>query len=179
MALGATIYKTQVAFSNFVTHYYDDFNLTMAMHPSENEHRMMSRLCAYLFFASPELQFTKGLSTTDEPELWKKNFADEIELWIELGEPDEKRLRQAAGKSDSVVAIAYHENTYEKWFDKIKGKFIYNDKVSLYYLNVFENGPIEKLAEKSMRLSCTVDEGNEMYLGNDNERVGIRLEKLL
>lgn len=178
MALGATIFKMQVAFSNFVTHLYEDYNLTLAMHPSENESRMMYRLCSFLFFAHPDLQFTKGLSTTEEPELWRKNYAGEIEHWVELGEPDEKRLRQACGKSQQVSAIAYNEATYEKWFQKIKGKFIYNEKVSLYYLDVFENGPLEKLTEKSMRLSCTIDEGNEMYLGNDHERVGIRLIQL-
>lgn len=178
MALGATIFKTQIAFSNFVTHDYKDFNLTMAMHPSENEERMMYRLCSYLFFHQDNLEFTKGLSTTEEPELWSKNYGGEIEHWIELGEPDEKRLRQAAGKSHQVSAVSYHESTFEKWHQKIKGKFIFNDKVSLFYLDVFENGPLEKLTEKSMKLSCTIDEGQEMYLGNDHERVGIRLIEL-
>jgi uncharacterized protein YaeQ len=181
MALGAKIFKAQIAFSNFVTHQYDDINLTMAMHPSENEGRMMARLATYLFFIDAEnrLEFTKGLSTSEEPEIWSKNFASEIEHWIELGEPDEKRLRQAAGKSQNVAAVAYHASTYEKWFDKVKGKFIYNDKVGLYFLDVFENGPLDNIVEKSMRLSCTIDEGQEMYLGNDDQRIGVRLKKLL
>lgn len=181
MALGATIFKVQIAFSNFVTHHYDDLSFTMAMHPSENESRLMARLATYLFFIDAEnnLEFSKGLSTTEEPEMWSKNFASEIDHWIELGEPDEKRLRQASGKSHRVSAVAYHDNTYEKWFDKVKGKFIYNDKVGLYFLEVFENGPLDKIVEKSMRLSCTIDEGQEMYLGNDEQRIGVRLKKLL
>lgn len=180
MALGATIYKAHIAFSNFVSHHYCDLNLTMAMHPSENESRLMTRLVTYLFFcrAQTDLKFTKGLSATEEPEIWSKNFAGDIEHWIELGEPDEKRLRQASGKSDRVSAVAYNENTYEKWFEKVKGKFIFNQKVEMFYLEVFENGPLDKITEKSMRLSCTIDDGQEMYLSNDNERIGIRLKKL-
>lgn len=174
MAIGATIYKTDVTLSNFNSHYYDDYKLTLAMHPSENESRMMYRLISFLYCAHPDLEFTKGLSTTDEPELWRKNYGGEIEHWIELGEPDEKRIRQACGKSDKVTIFTYNENTYSAYFEKIKGKFIYQDKVEFFHLHVFENGPVDKIVEKSMRLSCTIEE-NELFLGNDSERIGLKI----
>ena len=40
MALGSTIYKIDINLSNFNTHYYEDFKLTIAKHPSENESRV-------------------------------------------------------------------------------------------------------------------------------------------
>lgn len=174
MALGATIYKVDITLSNMNSHYYRDFNLTMAKHPSESEERMMYRLLAFLYSAHDDLEFTKGLSSTDEPELWQKNYSGEIVQWVELGEPDEKRIRQAAGKSEGVsVFTSQNIETVDKWFNKIKNK-IPKDKVKIHHLNVNENGPVDRFVERGMKLSCMID-GNQMFLGNDYERIGIEV----
>ncbi|MBT3584735.1 MAG: YaeQ family protein [Halobacteriovoraceae bacterium] len=174
MAIGASIYKVNINLSNFNTHYYEDFNLTLAKHPSENEARMMYRLLAFLYCAHSDLQFTKGLSTPSEPELWQKSFSGEILHWIELGMPDEKRIRQASGKSLKVSIFTYHPGKAKEWHEKIKGKLIQNNKVSIHHFNVVENGPIDKFVCKGMRLSCTIED-NHMYLGDDNQRIGIEV----
>jgi uncharacterized protein YaeQ len=174
MAIGASIYKADINLSNLNTHLYKDFNLTMAKHPSENESRMMFRLLAFLFCAHEDLEFTKGLSTTDEPELWQKNHSGEIVHWIELGLPEAKRLREACGKSQSVTVFTYHKNKAEEWIKKVKKDFCNNEKLKIFHLETIENGPIEKLASKHVRLSCLIEE-QVMYLGNDIERVGIEI----
>jgi uncharacterized protein YaeQ len=179
MALSSTIYKADITLADLNTHKYEDLNLTMAMHPSENESRMMYRLVAFLHSAHPDLEFTKGLSSTNEPELWQKGLQGEIKHWIELGEPDEKRIRQACGKSEMVSIFTTKINTATTWYDKIKSK-IPLEKVNIYFIDIFENGPIEKIVSKSMRLSCTIEE-THMYLGDDHQRIGIEiltLEKL-
>jgi uncharacterized protein YaeQ len=176
MAKGATIYKVNVSLSNFNTHYYQDFNLTLAKHPSENETRMMFRLLAYLYCANEKLEFTKGLSEQDEPEIWLKDFSGDILHWIELGQVEEKRIKQATSRSQKVTIFTYHQNKALEWFEKIQGKVCTNDKLEIFHLNIFENGPIEKITEKTMRLSCTIDD-NHMYLGNDIERIGIEVVK--
>ncbi len=174
MAISASIYKINISLSNFNTHYYDDFNLTIARHPSENEARMMYRLLAFLYCAHKDLEFTKGLSSTDEPELWQKDLSGEIIHWVELGQADEKLIRQACGKSQKMSIFTYHQNKSEEWFDKIKGKVIMNKKLRIYHFDVEENGPIDKFVNKSMKLSCTIED-NHMYLGNEDERIGIRV----
>jgi len=174
MAISATIYKVNLNISNFNTHYYEDFNLTMAMHPSENESRMMYRLLAFIYSAHEKLELTKGLSDSDMPEIWQKDYTGDIVHWIDLGQPDEKRIRQACGKSQNVSIFTYHERKGQDWFDKIKGQLINNSKLKIYHLKIIENGPIEKMVEKSMRLSCTIED-NIMHLGNDHERVGIEV----
>jgi uncharacterized protein YaeQ len=174
MALSSTIYKADITLADLNTHNYDDLNLTMAMHPSENEARMMYRLVAYLYCAHPDLEFTKGLSSTSEPELWQKGLQGEIIHWIELGQPDEKRIRQACGKSQLVSIFTTKENTASAWFEQIKNK-IPLDKVNIYYIDIFDNGPIDKIVNKSMRLSCTIEE-DQMFLGNDDQRVGIEVK---
>lgn len=97
MAIGASIYKVDLNFSDFNTHNYQDFNLTMAKHPSENEARLMNRLVAFCSCAHEDLEFTKGLSTQEEPELWQKDLTGDILHWIELGQPDEKRINRQLG----------------------------------------------------------------------------------
>lgn len=62
----------------------------------------MVRVLAFALNASDSLQFTRGLSTDDEPELWQKSLSDEIELWIEVGQPDESRLRKACNRAARV-----------------------------------------------------------------------------
>jgi uncharacterized protein YaeQ len=176
MALGASIFKVNLSTSNFNTHYYQDLNLTLAKHPSENEARMMYRLLAFVFCAHENLEFTKGLSNVEEPELWQKSLTGEILHWIELGLPDEKRIRQAAGKSGKVSIFTYHQKKALEWLPKIKEKFSSNKKVNTYHFEVVENGPIDKFVTKNMNLSCTIEDGL-MYLGNDDERIGVQVTK--
>tara|TARA_R110002072_G_scaffold534_6_gene4006 strand:- start:179115 stop:179657 length:543 start_codon:yes stop_codon:yes gene_type:complete len=174
MALGSTIYKVDINLSNFNTHYYQDFNLTMAKHPSEDEARMMYRLLAFLYCAHEDLKFTRGLSTTEEPELWQKDYTGQIIQWIDMGLPDLKRIRQACGKSQSVKVFTYHQNKAQEWYQKNKSDFEKNKKLEVYHFNVNENGPIDKFVKKSMVLSCIIEESH-MYLSNDNERIGIEI----
>src|SRR5680860_958910 len=111
MALKATIFKATLNIADMDRHYYADHQLTLAQHPSENDERMMIRLLAFALNAREGLEFTKGLSTDDEPELWQKSLSDEIELWIELGLPDESRLRKACNRSKQVILYTPYGGT--------------------------------------------------------------------
>jgi len=95
MALKSTIYKADCQIADFDRDYYQPHNLIIALHPSETEERMMARLLAFVLNAHEHLQFTKGLSSEDEPDLWQKSLTDNVELWIDVGMPDEKRIRKA------------------------------------------------------------------------------------
>jgi uncharacterized protein YaeQ len=176
MALGSTIYKANINLSNFNTNYYKDFNLTLAKHPSENESRLMFRLLAFLHSAHEDLEFTRGLSNTEEPELWQKNYSGEILLWVELGTPELKRIRQACGKSHLVKIYTYQVGKSKEWYEKIKGQLLQNDKVEIYHFEVLENGPLESLVNSSMRLSCIIEE-DQIYLGDDERRVTISVTR--
>jgi uncharacterized protein YaeQ len=111
MALNSTIYKVELQISDMDRHYYATHALTLARHPSETEERLMVRLLAFALYADDRLEFGKGISDEDEPALWRKAYTDEIELWIELGQPDETRIRKACGRSRQVVVINYGGNT--------------------------------------------------------------------
>ena len=92
MALKSTVYKADLHIADMDRQYYQQHSLTLARHPSETEERLMVRLLAFVLHAAERLEFGQGLSTDDEPDLWLKDLTGAIELWIDVGLPDEGRL---------------------------------------------------------------------------------------
>ncbi len=105
MALKATIYKATVNVADLDRNQFLDASLTLARHPSETQERMMLRLLAWLKYADERLQFTRGLCADDEPEAWLRNDHLGIDLWIELGLPDERRIKKACTQAAEVALL--------------------------------------------------------------------------
>jgi len=103
MALNATIFKAVLQIADMDRNYYRDHALTIARHPSETDERMMVRLLAFVLHAHEALSFGKGLSADGEPDLWQKDLTGAIELWIDVGQPDEKSIRKACGRAKQVT----------------------------------------------------------------------------
>jgi len=89
-------------------HYYETHNLTVAKHPSETDERLMVRILAFALNAHEQLEFTRGISTDDEPDIWQKSLSGELELWVALGQPGEKIVRQSCGRSNEVITYCAH-----------------------------------------------------------------------
>ena len=121
MALKATVFKAQLSLSDMDRNLYQDFSHP-GPSPSETDERMMIRLVAFAWHAAERLEFTKGLSADDEPELWRKNYSDEIELWIELGQPDERRLKKACNRSRHVVLYLYGGTWHQRLVEAEPGQ---------------------------------------------------------
>ena len=100
MAQNATIYKVELSVSDMDRHYYETHKLTVAKHPSATDERLMVRIVAFALNAHERLEMTKGLSTDDEPDIWQKSLSGELDLWVALGLPSEKVMRQSSGKAD-------------------------------------------------------------------------------
>lgn len=160
MALKATIYKADLEVSDLGRNLYQTYALTVAKHPSETAERMMVRLIAFALYADEELTFTRGLSTDSEPELWKKSPSGEIELWIELGQPDEKRIRKACGKARQVVIVAYGAHKAEPWWQKNKEALGRCDNLTVLYLPLPGGADLDAMVRRSMALQATIDDGN-------------------
>lgn len=118
MAVKATVFKAELQISDMDRHYYQAHALTLAQHPSETEERLMARLVAFALNASPTLAFGKGISTDDEPDLWQKDLTGVIDLWIEIGQPDEQRIRKACGRSGQVIVYTFSGRGAGIWWDK-------------------------------------------------------------
>jgi uncharacterized protein YaeQ len=159
MAIKATIFKAQLNIADMDRHYYGDHTLTIARHPSENDERMMVRLLAFALNASDTLAFTRGISSDDEPDLWQKNLNGEIELWIELGQPDEKRIRKACARAAQVIIYTYQPRSAAIWWQQLQGKLERFDNLRLVHLPDDCAAQLALLAARTMQLQCTIQDG--------------------
>lgn len=172
MALRSSIFKASVSLSNLNTNYYDDLNFTIALHPSETEERMMYRLLAFLYCAHERLEFTEGLNNPDLPDIWQKDLTGQIEHWIDLGWPEEKRIKKASGQSGKVSIFTYNEFKTKAWFEKIKSIVTNNKKVNIYNLKEIEDGSLIKLVQRSMILNCVIED-QQIFLSDNDTRVQV------
>lgn len=177
MALKATIFKATVQVADMDRHFYGELHLTLARHPSETDERMMARLLAFVMHASDQLQFTKGISTDDEPDLWQKSLSDEIEVWIEIGLPDESRIRKACSRARSVYLYTYGARAVPPWWEKMKGKVARFDNLVVVHLPTEATTAMAGLTRKNMTLQCTID-GGHAWLGDEETTVAIIPERL-
>ncbi len=117
-APNATVYKAELQVTDMDRHYYASHNLTLAQHPSETDLRLMARLIAFALFAEERLEFGRGLSNDEDPDLWLRNYTGEIDLWIDLGQPDESRIKKASGRALKSVVVGYSGNAFDIWWGK-------------------------------------------------------------
>lgn len=177
MALKATVIKAELTIADMDRHYYQTHSLTLAQHPSETEERLLVRLLAFCLHASDTLMFTKGISTDDEPDLWQKTLTDDIELWIDLGQPDEKRVRKACARADQVVIYTYQPRSAAVWWESNKGALARFDNLRVRSLSAETVAGIASLAARSMVLNATIQDG-QVWLANDQSSVPVEFEEL-
>ncbi len=172
MALNATIYKVELQISDMDRHYYATHALTLARHPSETEERLMLRLLAFALYADDRLEFGKGLSDEDEPALWRKAYTDEIELWIEVGQPDETRIRKACGRARQVVVLSYGGHAAELWWNKVGASLARNRNLTVLDIPAATVAGLVALLQRGMRLQCLIQDG-QLQLMNDADAVAV------
>ena len=174
MAISSTINKVSIKIANMDQHYYQSHELTIAQHPSETDFRFMIRLIAFMLNASEQLCFTKGLCSDEEPELWQKSLTDEIELWIDLGQPDEKRIRKACGRARQVIIYTYHERKATAWWQQQQQKLDRFNNLRVFHIDA---PGVDNLINRNMQLQCSIQDG-EMYLSDENSNYTIKLHSL-
>lgn len=167
MAQKATIYKVELSVSDMDRHYYETHKLTVAKHPSETDERLMVRILAFALNAHENLEMTKGISTDDEPDIWQKSLSGELELWVALGLPSEKIVRQSCGKSDKVIIYSYGGKTAEMWWEKIKNSTTRFENLHVMNFSEQDTHDLGKLATRSMILQVNIQEGEVMVSVDD------------
>jgi uncharacterized protein YaeQ len=114
MARSSTIYRAQLELSHVDRNVYQELQLTIARHPSETLERMVMRLLAFGLRYQEGLEFGRGVSATDEPDLWRREGDGRVVEWIEVGQPDSKRLIKAARQSGACQLFVFGDGA-ERW----------------------------------------------------------------
>lgn len=168
VALKSTVVKAELQVSDMDRHYYGLHTLTVAQHPSETDERLMVRLLAFGLLANDEgnLAFGKGLSSDDEPDLWRKDLVGDIQLWVELGHPDEQRLRRASGRSRQVVVFSYGGRSAQVWYEKNASALAIKNLAVIDLDGGAE--PLVALYQKSMQLQLLTQDGLVQLMGGEH-----------
>ena len=176
MALKATIFKAQLQVADMDRQHYADHTVTLARHPSETDERMMVRLLAYALHVPVDgtngtLEVAKGLWDPDEPELWHKDLTGQIVQWIDVGQPDERRLMKASGRAERVTVLGYSASV-PIWWSGIATKITRARNIAVWQIAASESQALAELAERSMQLQVTVQDGT-VWISNGTRSVEI------
>ncbi|HYG06024.1 MAG TPA: YaeQ family protein [Stenotrophomonas sp.] len=177
MALTATVRKADLQISDIDRGYYANHNLTLAQHPSETDERLMLRLLAFVLFADDRLAFGRGLSSEDEPDLWRRDYGGEIEQWIELGTPEEARLRKAIGRAREVVVLAYGGQAVETWWKKNGAALSRYRQLRVIEIDPATAAALAALIGRGMRLDVLVQDGEVQLMGESGSVTVVPIER--
>jgi uncharacterized protein YaeQ len=167
MAVKATIYKVDLQVSDMDRNYYQAHALTLAQHPSETAERLMVRLLAFALNADERLAFGRGISTDDEPDLWSRDLTGVIDLWIEVGQPDEQRLRKACGRAGEVRVYCFSGRSAELWWKKNGEALARCGNLRVFEVPAESSQQLAALASRNLRLQCLVQDGQVQVMDDD------------
>jgi uncharacterized protein YaeQ len=175
MALKPTIYKARIELADSDRNCFETLSVTLAKHPSETLERLAVRLLVYCLNHSRGLEFTKGISTADEPDLWLHSDHGEIEHWIEVGQPEEPRLRKACGRARNVSVYAFAKSAATWW--KLNSEAIGAlPRLQVWQFDWAEVQAATELLDRTGQLTASIV-GGIMYL--DNGSASTSLEPVL
>ena len=171
MALKPTIYKAQIELADSDRNCFESLSLTLAKHPSETLERMVVRLLAYCLNCTRGLEFTKGISTADEPDLWVHSDSGEIQNWIEVGHPESPRLRKACGRARQVTVYAFAKSTPTWW--RLNSELISAlPHLQVWQLNSDEVQAAANLIDRTVQLTASIV-GGIVYLDNGSASTSV------
>lgn len=172
MALKAIIYKAQLQIADMDRALYADHAVTLARHPSETDERMMMRLLAFALNVpaddrSGRLEFAKDLWDVKEAALWQHDDTGALQHWIDVGQPDDKRLLRAAGRSTRVSVYSHSQSTALWWRD-LHNRVSRIDNLTVWQVEPQQSQALGALAARTLQLQVTVQDGSLWISGGSN-----------
>jgi uncharacterized protein YaeQ len=170
VAIKATIFKVDLSVADMDRGYYGSHALTIARHPSETSERMMIRVLAFALCAGERLEFGGGVSTADEPDLWERSLDGQIERWIELGQPDPRRIHKACGRAGRVAVYLYGGNKAATWWEQERTGLERHDNLSVTLLAAEQTARLAELADRGISLQCNIQDA-EVWIMREAQTV--------
>jgi uncharacterized protein YaeQ len=178
MALKSTVCKATVEIADMDRGLYATHAITLARHPSETDERMMVRLLAFALQVPADdhdgnLVFARGLSDTEEPDLWQHSLDGQLRHWLEVGQPaDDRRLSKACGRADRVTLYCYSSSALI-WWAGIQGKLTRLNNLTVWQIPSAQSQALAALADRSMQVQVTVQDGG-IYVSSAAHSVEIQ-----
>lgn len=135
----------------------------------------MVRLLAFALNAHEDLAFTKGLSEVDEPDVWLKDLTGAIDLWIDVGQPEERRILKACGRAKQVIIYCYAGHASKLWWEGVRNKLERTRNLKVICLPSEQTKALAAQAARSMQLHVNIQD-SEIFVSNDKGQVMIEQE---
>lgn len=182
MALKSTIYKATLQIADMDRQLYADHALTLALHPSETEERLLVRLLAFALNVPHDthqgaLQFARGLSDADEPDLWQHDLSGQLIQWIEVGQPDDRRLAKACARAERVTIYCFG-SAADIWWNGIRNKLTRLQNLSVWQIPAVQAQALAALAQRSMQWQLTVQDGH-VWLSSGEHSLELLPQRLM
>ncbi len=176
MALTATIYNFDVELADSDRHVYESLSLRLARHPSESYEYMIARLLAYLLEFTQGIEFSRGVSTPDEPTIAVRDLTGTVKTWIDIGTPDAERLHKASKLAERVVVYSHKDPA--QFVKQLDRKKIHNaDTLELYALDRALIAALVTRLERRLAFSVSITD-RELYLSIGADRLTGRVVRL-
>jgi len=170
-----TVCKARLSIADIDRDYYQSHQLTLAQESSETVRKSMMRLVAYIYNANDQLILRKHQWRDDQPELMQQSMDEQINLWIDLGQPNVKRIKKACRLAKSVIVYSYNKNLTDSWWDKNKMKLNRFKNLEVYSISANE---LEKFSNKRMNLDCTLQDG-DLIINDGEQNLTIERQRLM
>jgi uncharacterized protein YaeQ len=158
MALRATVFKAQLSVSDMDRDRHATHALIVARHPSETDERMMIRILMFALYSSDTIAFGRGLSDVDEPDLIDRDLTGTIDVWIEVGLPDERAILKACGRARKVVVMAYGHSA-DLWWKGVSAGLARARNLVVLRVPAEESRALAAMAQRQMDLQATIQDG--------------------
>ncbi len=170
MGSKVNISRLELNVSDIDRNYYQEHKFTMAHQPSETETYIIARILAFALNANDRLLFTKGNDRNHEPDIWQKDLIGDIELWIEIGEPLEKRVRKACACSKDVIIYTYNGPLSDTWWKQKSSKFKQLKNLSVINLPAQILEDLVTMINRTMELQFTIND-RHVWISNKDRIV--------
>jgi len=167
VALTATIYNFDIDLADADRGVYESLALRVARHPSESEEYLLTRVLAYALEFADGIEFSRGLSTPDEPAISVRDATGSLRAWIEIGTPDAARLHKAS-KASPRVAVYVHKDPVQ-FVARLVGERIHrSEDVELWAVDRALLAALAARLDRRMAFSLSVTD-RELYLSIGSE----------
>jgi uncharacterized protein YaeQ len=164
MAIKATVHKATLQIADMDRGLYATHALTLARQPSETDERLMMRLLAFALQVPADdldgrLEPALGMADADAPDLWHRSLGGELRHWVEVGQPEERRLVRACGRAQRVTLYAYSASV-PIWWAGVQGKLARLSNLAVWQVPAAQSQALARLAARTMTLQFTVQDGS-------------------
>lgn len=171
MALASTLYRFKIELSDMVNSNYQSLDLRIAQHPSETMAYLFTRVLAYALSFEEGIEFSpEGLNNPDGPTIRTLNHSrgssNDVKLWIEIGNPSERKMHKASKASEKLRIYTYKDP--QVLMNEIFKHDIYKkDQIEVYALDPLFLERLEKVVKKENRWTLIFNDGTMMLNGEN------------